>query len=167
MKNQAITALSVGLLAFSGGAAIAAQADGDGHEHKYRLHRGAGMHEAVDPARMVKHLTRTLELDQTQQQEVENIVLAAKPEMEALRTRAEANRQAMHDLDVNDSNHDARLNELALEKGAIVSEQALLHGRLKAEINAVLTPEQQQELASKGDQMREHFRKRRDGRSGN
>jgi Spy/CpxP family protein refolding chaperone len=110
---------------------------------------------------MVQHLTRELELDDTQQQKVENIVTAAEPEMEALHDRVEVNMNAMHELDVSDDNYDVRLNELAAEKGALASEQALLHGRLKAEINAVLTPEQRQQLAEKADTMREHFKERR------
>jgi Spy/CpxP family protein refolding chaperone len=166
MNKQAVTALSIVFLALTGAAAAGAQA-GEGHSehHKYRLHPGAGIHEGGDPALMVKHLTRKLDLDRTQQQEIENIVSAAQPEMDALRERAEANRRAMHELDVDDSNHDARLNALAAERGAIVSEQTLLHGRMKADISAVLTPEQRQELASGARKMHERFRKRNDGRS--
>ena len=165
MKRQirmASLALTAALFAVSTGAAVAAQADdGGNYERKHRMHRGAGMHLGGDPARMVQHLTRELELDDTQQQKVENIVTAAEPEMEALHDRVEVNMNAMHELDVSDDNYDVRLNELAAEKGAIASEQALLHGRLKAEINAVLTPEHRQQLAEKADTMREHFKERR------
>jgi Spy/CpxP family protein refolding chaperone len=163
MKKQAVTALLIVLFAFGAVAATAAHA-GEGHSDdcKHRLHFGAGMHEDGDPARMVKHLSDKLDLDQTQQQEIENIVSAARPETDMLRERAEANRQAMHELDINDSNHDARLNALASEKGAIATEQALLHGRLKSEINAVLTPEQRQELAAT---MRDQLQKHKEGHS--
>jgi len=168
MKKQirmASLALTTALFAVSAGAAVAAQAeDGGNFERKHRMH-GAGMHLGGDPQRMVQHLTRELELDETQQQEIENIVTAAKPEIEALRDRVEANMKAMHELDVNDSDYYARLNELAAEKGAIASEQALLHGRLKAEINGALTPEQRQQLADKGDRMRDRFKQRKQQRA--
>ena len=164
MKKQLITALSVALLTATSGSVMAAQPDArEGHERhdrQLRLHRG-GMHEAGDPQAMIRHLSRTLELDQTQQQKIENILSAAKPEMDDLRERAEANRKAMHELDVSDSSHGAKLDNLAAEKGAIVSEQAVLHGRLKADIHAVLTPEQRQELAGKSAKRRDRFQKRK------
>jgi Spy/CpxP family protein refolding chaperone len=166
MKQLAITALSIVLFASTSVAATAAHAgDGGSDDHRHRPHFAAGMHEVGDPVRMVKHLTRKLDLDETQQQEIENIVSAARPEIDALRERAEANRKAMHELDVNDGNHDARLNVLASEKGAIATEHALLHGRLKSEINAVLTPEQRQELATSAGKMHERFQKRKEGHS--
>jgi Spy/CpxP family protein refolding chaperone len=154
------------LFALTNVAATTAHAgDDDSDDHKHRPRFAAGMHEDGDPARMVKHLTGKLDLDETQQQEIENIVSAAKPEIDTLRERAEANREAMHELDVNDGNHDARLNVLASEKGAIATEHALLHGRLKSEINAVLTPEQRQELAASAGKMRERFHRRKEGHS--
>jgi Spy/CpxP family protein refolding chaperone len=166
MKQQVITVLLTVLFVLTNVAATAAHAgDGDSDDHKHRPHFAAGMHEDGDPVRMVKHLAGTLDLDETQQQEIENIVSAAKPEMDALRERADANRKAMHELDVDDGNHDARLNVLASEKGAIATEHALLHGRLKSEINAVLTPEQRQELAASAGKMRERFHKRKEGHS--
>lgn len=161
MKKQVIAALSVALLAAGSGAAVAGQASGEGHEHKQRFRHEGSMREAGDPERMVRHLTEKLELDQTQQQEIGNIVSAAEPELDALRKRAEANRSAMQELDVDDSDYDARLQALATEKGEIASEQALLHGRLKSDINSVLTPEQRQELAAASDRMRDRFQKHR------
>ena len=160
MKKHLITALSVALLGATGGTAIAAQPEAhdghDRHDRKARFHRG-GHHDAFEPQAMIRHLGRKLELDETQQQEIDNILSAAKPEIDALRERAEANRKAMYELDAGDSNHDAKLNNLAAEKGAIVSEQAMLHGRLKADIHAVLTPEQRQELAGTATKMRDRF----------
>ena len=165
MKKQLITAMSVALLTTTGGAATAAQPEAheghDRHDRRLKLHRDGVQHEAFDPQAMIRHLSRKLELDETQQQEIDNILSAAKPSMDALRERAEANRKAMHELDASDSNHEAKLNNLAAEKGAIVSEQAILHGRLKADIHAVLTPEQRQELAEKSEKMRDRFRERR------
>lgn len=160
MKRQLITALSVALLAATSGTAMAAQPEAqdgyDRHHAKSRFHRGA-RHEAFDPQAMIRHLERKLELDAKQQQEIDNILSAAKPQMDALRERAEANRKAMHELDAGDSNHEAKLNNLAAEKGAIVTEQAMLHGRLKADIHAVLTPEQRQELSTRSGKIRDRF----------
>lgn len=169
MKKQLITALSITLLTATGGTAMGAQPgahdgrpgahDGDRrHDRKLRFHRGGGHHDAFNPQMMLRHLGKKLELDTTQQQKIDNILSAAKPQLDELRKRAEVNRRAMHELDASDSNHDAKLNSLAAEQGSIVSEQAMLHGRLKADIHAVLTPEQRQELAEKSKKMRERFR---------
>ena len=55
----------------------------------------------------------------------------------------------MHELDVNDSNYDTRLQTLSMEVGAVASEATLLHGSLRADVFAQLTPEQR-ELAAEG-----------------
>ena len=169
MKKQLISALfstlSIALFAATSGAAVAAQGHDGGHDGKHRSHRGAGMHDAGDPGRMVRHLTRRLELDETQQQKIDNIVSAAEPEMDALQQRADANRLGLQELRTNDSSYDAKLHELAAEKGAIATERALLHGRLKSDINAVLTPEQRSELSDDAERMRDHYQKRKEERS--
>lgn len=165
MKRQLTTALAAALLTVTGGVQLEAQAAHEGHERherKAKHHRG-GQHEAFNPQAMTRHLNRVLELDEAQQQELENILSAAKPGMDALRERADANRKAMYALDAGDANHQAKLDSLAAEKGAIVSEQAMLHGRLKADIHAVLTPEQRQELADRSGKMRKRFRSHRTG----
>lgn len=102
----------------------------------------------ADPERLVEHMTRRLELDDDQQQALENVVDAAAPEMNALRESARANRDAIRELDVNDPDYDAKLSNLARENGELASTATLLHGRLRAEINALLTPEQRETLAN-------------------
>jgi len=164
MKKQLITLVSVALASVSAAAALAAPADGgDGHGGKRHLYGGAGMHGAGDPSRMVEHLTRRLELDQSQRQAVENAVSSLQPEMDALRERAEANRTRLQGLDPGASDYPARLNELATEKGAVETEQTVLHGRLKADIHAVLTPGQRQQLSEHSKEMRHRFMKSNQG----
>jgi Spy/CpxP family protein refolding chaperone len=102
----------------------------------------------ADPERLVEHLSRRLDLDDTQQQALANVVNAAAPEMNELRESARANRDAIRELDVNDPDYDAKLSNLAVENGELASTATLLHGRLRAELNALLTPEQRETLAS-------------------
>jgi periplasmic protein CpxP/Spy len=161
MKKQLITLASIALFAATSGAAIAAPGhDGAGHVGKRDLHRGAGMHGGGDPGRMVEHLSRRLGLDESQRQTLEDAAAALKPEMAAVRERAEANRQAMRELDPDASDFDSKLDELAREKGDIETQQTLLHGRLRSEIHAVLTPEQLQQLSTESKKMRARFGKR-------
>lgn len=163
MKKQLMRALSlsmsVALFAATSGTAVAGPGhDGGGHDGKHRWHRVAGMHEG-GADRMVRHLTRALDLDEVQRQKIDNIMTAAKPQMDALRERAETNRKAMHEL-VIDEDYAARLNDLATENGAVATEHALLHGQLKAEIDAVLTPEQRAQWSDEAKEKRDRLRKR-------
>ena len=108
---------------------------------------------------MIRHLTHALDLDDVQRQKIDNIMTAAKPQMDALRERAGTNSKAIHELVIGED-YAARLNELATETGAIATEHALLHGRLKAEIDAVLTPEQRAQWSDEAKDERDRLRKR-------
>lgn len=135
---------------------------GPEHYGHHRMHPGepgmmAGGH---DLDHVVEHLSRLLELTDTQLQAIRNITEAARPEADALRERAQANREAMHALSVTDADYDTKLQNLASENGEVVTQATLLHGRLMAQINAQLTAEQQAKLAENRDKMRMHFRHR-------
>lgn len=141
MRKEILTVTAAAMLALvAGNTAIA-------HDH-----RGFGAH-GDDPARMAEHLTRWLELEQDQAQTVRNIAEAAVPEIESVRERARANREALRSLDPNDPGYDAELNRLADENGYLAAEATRLHGRLRAELHAVLTPEQQQQLSDATERM--------------
>lgn len=99
-----------------------------------------------DPARMLQRLARRLDLDETQEQSIGNIVEAARPEASALRERARANFTAMRELATDDPDYSAKLSNLSLENGEIVTQGTLLMGRVRAEVNAELTAEQSAEL---------------------
>ena len=124
---------------------------------------GAGRHGPdADPARLIERFTRHLDLDETQQAQVENILEAARPEIEALRERAETNRAAIRELDWNESDQAVRLNDLAVESGQIVTDGVLLMGRVRSEFRGVLTAEQIAEMEA----MTERWHDRRDERRG-
>lgn len=118
-------------------------------DRRMERHRRDGA-EMRGPEEMLSRMTEKLGLDATQEQSVRDLMEAARPQFDSLRDRSRANRDAIRDLDVNDPGYDSTLKELATESGQLATEMTLLHGRLRAEINAVLTPEQRQQLA---DQM--------------
>lgn len=123
---------------------------------------GGGRHgPGSDPGRMVEKLKRHLDLDETQQAQVDNVLEAARPEFEALRARAEANRLALHALDWNDANDSAQINDLAVESGQIVTDGVLLMARVRSEIRNVLTAEQIAELEATAGTWRERRAERR------
>lgn len=124
---------------------------------------GAGRHGPdADPTRLLERAKRYLDLDETQEARVENILEAARPEFEALRERAESNRAAIRELDWNDPDQSVRLNDLALESGQIVTDGILLMGRVRSEFVSVLTAEQIVEMEATADRWRD----RRDERRG-
>ena len=65
----------------------------------------------------------------------------------------------MHSLDVNDPDYGSNLQNLSVEIGALTSEATLLHGRLRADVYAELTPEQRERAAAGRNGMRRGFRR--------
>ena len=161
MKERLLQFVSIGLTVLLVGA-VWAGPEQDDNEHR-GMHRGhAGrMHGGHDFNRIVEHMSRLLELDDAKEQAIRNIVEVARPEADALRERAKANREAMHALNVSDTDYDVKLQNLAAENGKLVTQLTLLHGRVMAEVSGELTPEQQAILSERREKMRNGFRHRR------
>ncbi len=115
-----------------------------------------GMFGMPDPERMVRHLSRMLELDDATTQEIENVVLAAKPQLLALREKARANREAIATVDGTASDYGVTIHALAVESGQIATEMTLLSSQLRVDIHSKLTEEQRQVLAESIGRMRHH-----------
>jgi Spy/CpxP family protein refolding chaperone len=160
MIKKFVAAATAAMMCTAAGSFAFAQ-DSEGLDGKRHM-RGAGHrgyhHEFGDPARMLERMTRHLELDDTQSQTIGNILEAARPEIDALRERAQTSRKAMHELDVNASDYGARLQNLSTEIGALTAAATLLHGRLRADVFAELTPEQRERAAAGRSKMRDRDR---------
>ena len=138
-------------LALISGATTGFAEQGDGHRgSRDGQHRGMRGDGPRDPAMMVERMSRHLNLDELQQEKLQNIMSASKPELAALRDRARANREAQHGLDTNDPDYSATLANLAAENGEIVASRMVLMGRIRSEINAELTEEQRAKLTERG-----------------
>ena len=105
-------------------------------------------------AMMTERLAEHLGLDETQRDSVDNIMSAAKPEIESLRERARTNHEALRAL----SPGDPEVQNIAISNGELATEATLLFARVRGEIDAVLTDEQRAQLAE--------FKERNDGRRG-
>jgi Spy/CpxP family protein refolding chaperone len=153
MSRKILITLTVVAMLTAIGAA-AKQHRGSGGD--YDRHRGQeGMRGAFsgDPAHMVEMMSRHLDLDETQSQTISNILQAVKPEADSLRERSRTNHEGLRALDVNDASYNATLQNLSAQSGELATERALLHGRVRGEIHAVLTAEQQQKMADRGGRM--------------
>ena len=166
MMRTTLTTTAIALLALTPEIDVLAQ-DGHDGEHKQRRARHHLRHDDFgDPQRLVKMMTRHLELDEDQEQAVRNIVDAAQPEIDALRERGRAAREQMHSLDVDNPDYGVELQNLATEIGEVTSAATLLHGRLRADVYAVLTPEQRELAANHRASARDRFRFFRSRRGG-
>lgn len=160
MQRKHTTILATFLLTFFAGvSAIADDTERDaGHQgpggdmDKRMAHRG--QREFMRPEQMIHRMTRRLDLDETQAEQVRSIVSGASAEFESLREKGQANRSAMRDLDVADADYDAKLQDLSRASGELAISSTELRGRIRAEIHAILTPEQREELAVAGDRGR-------------
>ncbi len=161
MMKKSVAAMTAAMMCTAAGTYAFAQ-DSEGDDGK-RHGRGAGhrMHhdEFGDPARMLEMMTRHLDLDDTQSQRISNVLEAAKPQIDSLRERGQAARKAMHELDVEDPGYGDKLQQLSLEIGELTSEATLLHGSVRADVFAELTPEQRERAAEGRREMRDHFRR--------
>ncbi|MCH8308495.1 MAG: Spy/CpxP family protein refolding chaperone [Proteobacteria bacterium] len=154
MKERLLQLVSMGFMVLLVGAVWAGPEYGDNEYHG--MHRGhAGMmHGGHDFDRMVEHMSRLLELDDAQEQAIGNIVEAVRPEINTLRERAAANREALHALNVADTDYEVQLQKLAVENGELATQLTLLHGRVRAQVSGELTPEQQATLSERRAKMR-------------
>ena len=142
-----------------------AYAEGDGRKGD-RGPRGGpvfGMPGMLGPEMIVGRMADRLGLDDTQRETVRNIMDAAKPEFQALREKAQANRNTLTSLDAGS----AEVQNIAISNGELATEATLLFARVRGEINAVLTEEQRAELAelkALRDERRADRRERREKR---
>lgn len=158
---------TMAVLFLAGGAALAqepgnsgAESSNDGDRGKRMAHRG--QRESMRPEHMIRMMTRRLELDDAQAEQVRNIVSGARPEFDALREKGRANREAMRDLDVEDADYDAKLQNLSIESGELATSSAELRGRIRAEIHAILTPEQREEFKAASERGESRGQRNRD-----
>ena len=163
MIRKIVTALAASALLV--GVALAVDNDRGPHtgkHHERPMAGGALMRDDADPGRLVRHLGRELSLTDEQQQLLDNIVSSAQPEIDALRKRADAQRKVIRELDVNDPDYASKLQNAATASGDLASQAILLHGRLRKDIDATLTPEQRDQLKAKRDERLARWKERRD-----
>lgn len=158
MNERLLRLVSIGFMVLLMGEVWAEPENGGGWHHGMQRGHPGMMHGGPDIDRLVDHMSRRLELDDTQIAAIRNIVDAARPEAEALREQVKANREAIRALDVAEVDYDVQLQNLAAKKGELVTQLTLLHGRVMVEVGAELTDEQKTQLAEGRDRMRKRFR---------
>ena len=148
MKNR-IAAVMVVLIASSIGSTVFAESGERSHGDRHGM-SGGGFGGS---GQLSERMADRLGLDETQRQSVQNIQLAAQPEISALRERMQVNREKMRALDPNDPNRTALLSDIAAENGQLAAEGTLLFDRVRSEVSAVLTDEQRAKFEQRRDRM--------------
>jgi Spy/CpxP family protein refolding chaperone len=120
----------------------------------HRGEPGAPFPGLAGPGLNIERMAEHLSLDETQRQSIENILEAARPEFQALRSDFRANREALDALDPADAEYSAAINDIAAENGRLATQGTLLMSRVRNEVHAVLTEEQRQMLDERKQQRR-------------
>lgn len=147
--------VTVGALVLAGGAALALAGPGCGGAGP-----GAGMGAGMVPqsgmmgdmrdmaggrgAHMQRYMQQALNLDDVQQEQIQDIMLKHREEMRQQRAQSQSLRGDMHKLDPGSADYQAQLQALADSQSKEVADKIMQHGAKRAEIFALLNPEQQQ-----------------------
>jgi Spy/CpxP family protein refolding chaperone len=147
----------VALLTVSVVGSVALAESDEGWKHGKRGMSGMPAGSFGDTEGMVEKMSEHLDLDDLQRQNVQNIMDAAKPEMEAMRDRKQAVREKKQTLEsVDEASRSALLSEIAVEEGQLLTESIMLRDRVHTDVSAVLNDEQRAKL----DEHRDHRQER-------
>ncbi len=147
MKHTTTPAIIAAVLAGSLAAAVPAFARGMG-PHGDCAHDGPGMAgmRGGDPEAHIDHMVRELNLSTTQRDAVRAIVDKHRAEARALRDRMADNHKQLRALTAQGDADEAKVRTLADAQGKNVADMIVLHTRMQAEIDKVLTPAQREQL---------------------
>jgi len=95
----------------------------------------------------MQRMTENLGLSDKQQEQIKQIHSDSHETMKSMRDAMMANRDAMQKLDPAARDYMTQVDKLAAEKGALVEAMMKEHARVRAEMAAVLTPEQRAKAA--------------------
>ena len=97
----------------------------------------------------IKRLTANLEsldLNPEQRKKIDTIVAQIQPEMRVHRDAMKEGRRTIHQLPEEADDYIAKVRSLADEQGKHLAELIVLRAKLRTQVGAVLTPEQQTKL---------------------
>jgi len=96
---------------------------------------------------MQQRMAQQLNLTDKQQEQFKQIHRAARDGMQSIRDAMQDNRDAMRKLDPAAKDYMAQVDKLAAEKGSLVESMVKARASQRAEIAAILTPEQRTRMA--------------------
>jgi len=118
----------------------------------------ASPHEGGEKGNMMERMTQGLDLTDQQQQEVKQIHRKNRITGMTIHDAMQDNREAMHKLDLGAKNYKQQVAKLAAEQADLVKQMIVHHADVRAQVYALLTPEQRTMAA----QMKRHPRNGKD-----
>lgn len=131
---------------------------------------GPGMMMGGPNPRMLERMTADLQLSPDQQQKIRGVFDAARPGMEQARANARANAEKLRAAQPGSAGYDAVVAEVARNAGELASRAVTSGAQVRAQVWAVLTPDQRQKLetlqAQRQARMQQRMKERMDRQRG-
>jgi protein CpxP len=108
------------------------------------------------------HLLGKLGLSAAQKQQIKDIMAAAHPQMQSLHEQMRANTLKLQQTKPTDPNYTSIASQVSQTHGSLAAQAVTQHAEVRAQVFKVLTPAQQEQLATLEAQMPQH----RQGRGG-
>jgi Spy/CpxP family protein refolding chaperone len=149
VKTSIISLLVVMAITGAVGAGVAHAFSPDGthgcapgaHAMGFKGHEGYG-----DPDRMIERMAKSLNLSKTQRDAMYAIVDKSRPQTRELRDRMAETHKQLHALMQQNAPKESEVRKLADAQGKAIADMIVLHTKVRAEINNVLTDAQRQQM---------------------
>jgi Spy/CpxP family protein refolding chaperone len=99
------------------------------------------------------HLLGKLGLSAVQTQQIKDIMAAAHPQMQSLREQMRANTLKLQQTKPTDPNYSSIASQVSQTHGSLAAQAVTQHAEVRAQVFKVLTPAQQEQLATLEAQM--------------
>jgi Spy/CpxP family protein refolding chaperone len=158
MKKQARFGLGLGvaaMLAAGAGVALAGPGPGRGEGPAMGVIGGGPGMMGVPHPRMLERMAGELQLTEDQKQKLKGVFESARPEMNQVRELSRQNAEKLQAVKPGDRNYDAVVSEVARNAGELATRAVTNGAQLRAQVWAVLTPDQRQKMETLQAQRRE------------
>jgi periplasmic protein CpxP/Spy len=102
------------------------------------------------------HLLGKLGLNETQKQQIKEIMTAARPQMESLHEQIHANMLKLQQTKPTDANYTSITSQVSQTHGSLQAQAMQQRAEVRAQVFKVLTPAQQAQLTTLEAQMQAH-----------
>lgn len=148
--------------------ALIAATSGAVHAHDVESHpayrhgggwRGAAFDGAApgEGGRFVDAMAARLELTVEQQDAIRDLMVRSRPAIRELRDAQRANRRELMETPTDAADYDVVLQRVAETNGQLTTDMIRRHGQLRAEVHALLTPEQRERALAMKQALRERL----------
>lgn len=103
-----------------------------------------------------KYALRHLDLNESQEEEIQSIMADAKPAMKSMHQAMKESRDELRSLMKSSEYDEEAVQQAANNQANLMASKLVFMAQTKAEIFKVLTPEQQQELTKKFESRKHH-----------